>query len=76
MTRYTLTETVTQDTHVIMGRDADGAEAVALACPWHADPLLSCICDLTYGSFWCVTCDREGTCLDHWLWESPTEVRA
>jgi hypothetical protein len=63
MTRYWLTETATQEERMLVGPDANGDDVVALACPWHADPTLSCICDLTYGQFWCVTCDREGTCM-------------
>jgi hypothetical protein len=75
MTRYWLTPDATQDERVIYGPDADGHDVVALPCPWHADDLLSCICDLTYGTFWCVECDRTGTCcaLPMWPTAEPGE---
>jgi hypothetical protein len=68
MTRYWLMPDATDDERCVEDRDADGHDVVALPCPWHADALRSCICDLTYGTFWCVTCDRTGTCLAQPLW--------
>ena len=70
MTRYWLTEMRTQDMRGIVGRDAHGDDVVALPCPWHADPSPSCICDLTYGSFWCVDCGRGGMCVFAVLWDT------
>jgi hypothetical protein len=68
MTRYRLTLDATQDEHCVYDRDADGDDVVALPCPWHADALRSCLCDLTYGTFWCMECDRTGTCCALWIW--------
>lgn len=69
MTPYWLTEDATQAPHRLVGRDPDGADVVALPCPWHVDQVPSCICALTYGRFWCVACDREGTCVFAYDWD-------
>jgi hypothetical protein len=68
MTKYWLTPYETQDERVIYGLDAHEDDVMALPCPWHADDLLSCICDLTYGTFWCVECDRTGICYALPMW--------
>jgi hypothetical protein len=74
MTHYTLSNAATQETYEVRGRDPAGDDVVALPCPWHSDTALSCICDLTYGRFWCAACERQGPCLVQTPWETCEEA--